>query len=183
MFANNDIVYRVNAADKICFTNKQYDEFAAANEGNAALTAAVLHRPIWDFISDPTTRHLYEKVIERVRDDRSIRFSFRCDSPACRRKLELTVVSVEDGGVEFRTRTISEETRATQALLQHRAGPSESLLRMCAWCNAIEVDGVWVEVEEAARRLRLFEHSYLPTLTHGMCEPCFMRIKKTLSNA
>jgi len=183
MPADTDIIYRVNAADQICFTNSQYDEFAVANDGDAAHSATVLNRPLWDFIGDPTTRHLYQQVIERVREGRSIRFSFRCDSPTCRRQSELTVVPVEGGCVEFRTHTISEEERPTPTLLQHHAGSSGQLLRMCAWCNLVEANGAWVEIEEAARRLQLFEHSRLPAITHGICEPCFVKMNRSLADA
>jgi hypothetical protein len=40
------------------------------------------------------------------------------------------------------------------------------------WCDRFEVDGEWVEVEEAARRLELFNRSELPTLSHGICPDC-----------
>ncbi len=43
---------------------------------------------------------------------------------------------------------------------------------MCGWCDRFEVDGEWVEVEEAARRLELFNRPELPALSHGICPDC-----------
>ncbi len=182
MPADTDIIYRVNAADEICFTNRQYDEFAKANDGGAALSTAVLHRSLWDFITEPRTRQLYREVLRRVRSGRSIQFTFRCDSPACRRLLEMVVVAAEDQCVEFRTSIVSQESRPPQTVLQHRARSSGDLLRICAWCNAVDLDGKWVELEEVAIRLRLFEHACLPELTHGICEACFAKMQGTLSD-
>ena len=48
---------------------------------------------------------------------------------------------------------------------------------MCGWCDRFLVDGEWVEVEEAARRLELFhgcselpalESRHLPRLQRAM---------------
>ncbi len=50
---------------------------------------------------------------------------------------------------------------------------TEALLRMCAWCKRIAADGDWLEVEEAGGRLRLFDRPAVPTITHGICDPCF----------
>ena len=181
MPAGTDIIYRVNAADEISFTNRQYDEFARENDGEKALSTAVLHCSLWSFITEPTTQNLYREVLRRVRDGRSIQFTFRCDSPACRRLMEMIVVSTDAEGVEFRTRALLEESRHPQTVLQHHARSSGEFLRMCAWCNAMNADGDWVEVEEAALRLRLFEYSCLPTVTHGICDACFTKMKRTLS--
>jgi hypothetical protein len=43
---------------------------------------------------------------------------------------------------------------------------------MCGWCDRFEVEGEWVEVEEAARRLELFDRPELPALNHGICPDC-----------
>jgi hypothetical protein len=45
-------------------------------------------------------------------------------------------------------------------------------LPMCAWCDRFLVEGEWVEVEEAAKRLKLFRRSRMPELDHGICPEC-----------
>ena len=53
-----------------------------------------------------------------------------------------------------------------------RARDNDDFLPMCAWCDRFLVDGEWVEVEEAAKRLELFRRSELPALDHGICPQC-----------
>jgi hypothetical protein len=75
--------------------------------------------------------------------------------------------------VLFSARLRSEEERdASQPLLDPDAPRGGGTLLMCGWCDRFEVDGEWVEVEEAARRLGLFERSEMPRLSHGICPEC-----------
>ncbi|MFN0171893.1 MAG: hypothetical protein ACKV22_36225 [Bryobacteraceae bacterium] len=177
------IIYRVNDQDKIVFVNAKWDQLAAANAGEAVTASQVLQRRLWDFISDSTTRELYRQVLLRIRDGRSLRFTFRCDSPSCRRLLEMDVHSREDGTVEFRTRTVSEESRQPLVLQESGAAGSGELLRMCGWCKKVFFDGTWTEVEDAVDQLRLFHRTFLPSITHGICEGCYQEMIKTLANA
>jgi hypothetical protein len=55
---------RLNDWDEIVFVNEAWGPFPIAN-GNARLdTAEVLGRPLWEFISDPTTRQLYRDILK-----------------------------------------------------------------------------------------------------------------------
>jgi hypothetical protein len=75
--------------------------------------------------------------------------------------------------VLFAARLRSEESRdLSQPLLDPEAPRGEETLTMCGWCDRFEVDGEWVEVEEAAKRLELFSRPELPTLSHGICPDC-----------
>src|SRR3954451_19061876 len=46
------------------------------------------------------------------------------------------------------------------------AGRPVMLLRACAWCERIHVDGRWLEATAAIRHLRAYEWSEPPTFTH-----------------
>jgi hypothetical protein len=173
MESTGDIIYRVNSRDEIVFTNEEWDRFALANGGGKVTSANILHRSLWDFIFDPTTRQLYHDILTQIRNNRVIGFRFRCDSPGCRRLMEMRIFPAEGATVEFRIRTLSIEHRQHQPLLESQAVHSEKFLRMCSWCKKINVEGTWMEVEEAVRHLRLFESTSLPMLTHGVCETCY----------
>ncbi len=184
MADKGEIIYRVNDQDEIVYVNEQWDRFAVANAGEAAASSQVLHRPLWDFISDLTTRELYRQVLKRIRDSSSVRFTFRCDSPNCRRMLEMDVRLWEDGTVQFHTRTIWEERRQPPDFPETgAAGNGDELLRVCAWCKKVFVNGAWVEVEDAVVQLRLFHHEFQPLITHGICERCYEEMSKTLAEA
>lgn len=175
------VLYRLNDRDEIVFVNAAWTRFAAENGGDRVAASGVIGRSLWEFVADPTTRHLYREVLARVRAGRAMRFTFRCDSPACRRLMEMEVARVPGGETEFRARTLSEETRPAQPLLETGGHRSGELVRMCSWCQRVEVRGVWLEVEEAAARLGLFELPVLPRLTHGICEPCYARMAEMLA--
>ncbi len=88
--------------------------------------------------------------------------------------MKIRIVARPGGRVVlFSARMRSEEARDLPQLLLDPAMPrSDEVLEMCGWCDRFEVDGEWVEVEEAARRLELFNRSELPALSHGICPDC-----------
>jgi hypothetical protein len=180
MSGGGEIIYRVNDLDEIGYVNEAYDAFASANDAGHIASAGVLHHPVWEFIADLSTRHIYRELLQRVRAGRPVRFQFRCDSPTCRRLMEMNVRRGETGAVEFRARALSEEARPYQALLDSHIERSGELLRACGWCKKIFVAGEWLEIEEAVQRLRLFERPAVPPLTHGICEECYKKMMAAL---
>lgn len=75
--------------------------------------------------------------------------------------------------VLFSARVRAEEMRDfPQRLLDPAAPRGSETLAMCGWCDRFEVEGEWVEVEEAVRRLELFRRPELPALDHRICPDC-----------
>ena len=184
MTTNNSLlIYRINHRDEIVFVNDEWDSFAVANAGEAVTSAQVLQRPIWSFISDQTTRELYRQMLTRVRGGSSLQFSFRCDSPTCRRLLEMKVNPLEKGAVEFVTRTLWAEERPAPALLEPGAARSDAWLRMCSWCEKVWSGEAWAEIEDAIADSRLFEQPLMPSMTHAICELCRHKMMDTLGKA
>ena len=177
---NRDILYRVNERDEISFVNDEWDRFAAGNDGEHLKSSHVLCRPLWDFVGDFSTGAIYRDLLARVRAGHNARFNFRCDSPTCTRVMEMDVVPGPDGAVEFRTRPLIERPREAQLLLDPRVPRSNRVLLGCSWCKRFDIDGDWLEVEEAVARLRLFERSPLPLVTHGVCESCLAELMRVL---
>lgn len=178
-----DIRYTLNEHDHIVAVNDEWDAFAAAN-GAAHLTAGqVLGRSIWDFVTDNTTRLLYRDVLARVRRNRAIRFTFRCDAPDCRRQLEMEVSADPSGRTSFCVRTLAEEPRPTQPLLDVAHPRNSQWLRVCGWCKKVDLRGRWVEVEEAVEALGLFNQADLPQVTHGICDDCYVKMAAAIDAA
>jgi hypothetical protein len=46
------------------------------------------------------------------------------------------------------------------------------VIEMCGWCDRFRVGEDWVEVEEAAARLKLLQRSNPPAISHGICPDC-----------
>jgi len=177
--------YAIDADDKICFVDEAWGRFAQANDGSELAQPAIIGQALWNHISDETTRKLYQQIVARVRKGQVARFRLRCDGPKFRRLLEMTIRPALNGSVEFETGIVQIDDRAPLALLSRDTPRSSDLLRVCAWCTRVDVSAGandWVEVEEAADRLRLFELEKAPQLTHGICEVCLESMTKTIEN-
>lgn len=181
MAEQDELTYRLNRQDEIISVNEAWDRFALANDAPELAAGRVLGRSLWEFIADVNTQQVYRDLLARVRTGRSVRFPFRCDAPYERRFLEMQIRPLEDGQVEFRTKTLAIERRPAVALLERPTGAAEGLLRMCSWCKKVYADGAWVEVEEGIARLRLFERPVVPMITHGMCDHCAAKMAEILA--
>lgn len=181
MSEDADIVYRLNSQDEFIYLNEGWVNFAVANDASGLLPERVLGRPLWDFIIDETTIQLYREILDQVHAGRSVKFNFRCDAPEYRRHMEMIITRRDGSNVQFETRTVREEERPRQELLDWRAPRVSDLLRICGWCKRVDVgEGRWGEVEEAVTAFRLFERQLLPMLTHGMCEACFKSVSEEI---
>jgi len=58
------VVYRIDAADIIEDVNDAWARFAIENDA-PSLATEVIGRSIWDYISGPEVRHIYESVFKR----------------------------------------------------------------------------------------------------------------------
>lgn len=65
-----DLLYRLNAHDQISSVSEEWLSFAEANEGRSLLPPDILGRPLWDFIADHDTQHIYDALHQRVRTRR-----------------------------------------------------------------------------------------------------------------
>lgn len=179
----SNIRYAIDADDNLCFVDDAWGLFADANDGAHLTRATMLGKSLWECITDDTTRTLYQQIVARVRQGHLAQFTLRCDGPSCRRLLEMTITAAANGVVEFETRTVSAEDRAPVALLSRRTTRSSELLRMCAWCNQVNIGATtdeWVEVEDAMERLQCFEHGSVPQVTHGICGQCLEGMMATI---
>ena len=173
-----EFVHRVDRNGRIRFVNDAWLAFAAENSWHTS-ASEVLSSPLMEYISDPETQHIYRLLMERVRKKGDqVRFRYRCDSPDCRRLLEMRIHhdrALEQ--VEFRSRVLHAERRDPVTLLDFGlAGRTDSLLTVCSWCKAVEIDHAWVEVEQAVQRLGLLAAQALPQISHGICPTCSERM-------
>lgn len=169
-----EFIYRVDPEDSIVFANANWYDFACENGEAALIPGVVVGSPLWSFICNSETRHLYEILLKKIRNTgRSVKVPYRCDSPDCRRFMELRIARLANQEVEFRSRILRLELRVPVRLLEGNVERTEELLIMCSWCKKVAVpDKGWVEVEEAVNVLRLFDKPRLPRISHGICDPC-----------
>lgn len=165
--------YAIDENDHLIRVDEGYYSFAEENGWEEATTS--LGRSLWDYVAGHEMVKLQRLLVRRVRDEAGdVELPFRCDGPEVRREMNIRIVARPGGRVVlFSARMRSEEARdLPQRLLDPAAPRSDEVLEMCGWCDRFEVDGEWVEVEEAARRLELFSRPELPLLSHGICPDC-----------
>ena len=164
--------YAVDDQDHLIKVDEGYYRFAEENGWDCA--GSSLGRSLWDFVAGHEMKKLQRLLLRRIREEvRDIELPFRCDGPDVRREMDIRIVAHSSGRVVmFSARLRSEEPREAQPMLDPEVPRNANTLEMCGWCDRFEVDGEWVEVEEAARRLELFRRRELPAISHGICPRC-----------
>ena len=166
-------IHTVDAAGNIVAVNGEWVEFARENGAPELVREAVVGRAIWEFMEGRETRHISRLLLDKVRSTgKSLTIPYRCDSPDLRRFMEMELVPVDGGAVEFRSRLLDVERRDPVLLLDPHAGRGDEFLTICSWCRRARVASEWVELDEAVKMLDLFSSAAPAQLTHGICQDC-----------
>ncbi len=176
------LVYRIDAGDRLTYVSPEWMEEAQSWPSARLAPGEVIGRSLWECLCDAAVREIYAALIVRVRDGRTVKFTYRCDTPDRRRLYQLRISLVGSQEVEFVSKLQKEEARPVVALLDP-AHPRERdrTLPMCSWCHrvALPVD-FWVPIEDAAQVGGLMEANPLPRLLPGACPECRSAFEKKL---
>lgn len=165
--------YAIDQDDYLVKVDEGYHCFAGENGWDRSRES--LGRSLWDFVAGQELAKLQRMLLRRIRGEiRQVELPFRCDGPEVRREMDIKIAAGASGSVVlFSAWMRSEERRPQfQPLLSAEAPRSEETLTMCGWCDRFLVGEEWVEVEEAAARLGLFQRPELPQISHGICPDC-----------
>jgi hypothetical protein len=165
--------YAIDQDDHLVKVDEGYHRFARENGWERS--GESLGRSLWDFVAGDELKKLQRMLLRRIRGEvRQVELPVRCDGPDVRREMEIKIAAGSAGRVVlFSARMRSEEQRPQpQPLLSPDATRGEETLTMCGWCDRFLVGEEWVEVEEAAARLGLFQLTELPQISHGICPDC-----------
>jgi hypothetical protein len=175
-------IWIIDAADKIVHVNDDWLAFAGENTAPQLTASLVLNQPIWRFIQGKETSYLYQQIFSRVRDGMSpVQFPFRCDSPDCRRFLEMDLSLLPGDAIRLISHIVREEWREPVGILDASRDRSGEFLKICSWCKKILIPGRgWGEIEAAIEPLELFGHHSMPQLTHTICDSCYIAVKLEL---
>jgi hypothetical protein len=182
-FDNRSFIWIIDDADKIVHVNDDWLAFARENGAPQLSASVVLEAPIWRFIQGQETVYLYQQIFGRLRAGKSpIKFPFRCDSPDCRRFMEMKLSLLSGTAIQFLARLLRQEFRQPLDLLNPSGDRSEEFLKICSWCKKIYIpDHGWGEVEAAIGPLDLFGRHPMPRMTHTICESCYDVIRQELN--
>jgi hypothetical protein len=165
--------YAIDQQDHLIKVDEGFYGFAEENGWDDAGTC--LGRPLWSFVAGEDLRKVQRLLLRRIRDEvGDVELPFRCDGPEVRREMEIRIKAGRGGRAVLFSATVraEEERDEPQPLLDPAVPRGPETLAMCGWCDRFEVEGEWVEVEEAVRRLELFDRPELPSLSHGICPDC-----------
>lgn len=172
--------YTVDARDRITSVTQAFEDFAQENAA-PELPGRVVGSCLWDHIADGASRHLYRLLFTRVRSTgRTTRVPIRCDTPSLRRDMELEIRAGRDGGLVVTSRVTRQQARAAIPLLDTLQPRSRHQVRMCSWCKAVHVGGTWHALEDALALSSILRRIPVPSVTHGICEPCMARVEAEL---
>lgn len=170
--------YTVDEDNVLEWVSTQWLTFAAENQARGLQPELILGHSLWEYVSGAETRHLYERLFDRVRELQApVSVPFRCDAPELRRFMRLTIEPAEDCSLRIVVQLVREEERERVALLDVGVGRDEAFLSMCSWCRRVlAAPDQWEEVEIAIQLLGLFERDSLPEISHGVCPDCYARV-------
>ncbi len=173
------IEYRIDEHDRVVYVGGDWTAFALANHGHALTPERVLGESIWSFIAGDEIAELYRQLFDRLRrSGGEAQFPFRCDAPHERRLLDMFIRSHAGGSLSLETVAREVVLRPRLSVFDVDSPRSQDLVRICAWCVRV-YDGVsaWIEIEQAARVLELFQRDVPPQVTHGVCPECLAMIE------
>jgi len=167
-------VYELDQQLRLRAAGSGWNEFALENGASDLVWPRPLGHPLLMYLSDATTVQLYELLFARVtREQRPITFPIRCDGPTRRRHLSLTMTTAPAAGYVISTTLLHSEPRSPIAFLDRTVERRGRIpVAVCGWCGRLNVDGQWVEVEQALLSQRLFDRLHPPPLTNTICNAC-----------
>jgi hypothetical protein len=180
---HRSFIWIINDADKLVFVNDAWLAFAGENTAPQLTASLVLDQPIWRFIQGQETSYLYKQIFRRVRAGKSpVKFPFRCDSPDCRRFMEMQLSLLPGNAIQFMAQILRQEWRQSLDFLDTSRDIPREFLKICSWCKKINIPGRgWEEITAAIVALDLFGRHPMPRMTHTICDACHSAIRLELN--
>ena len=166
--------YAIDRQDVITSVCPLWLAFARENGASQLTCEAVVGRSLWEFIDGTETKHFYQLLLQRVRQNNaSTIIPFRCDSPTLRRYMRLELIPDPDGSVYL----IGVLERVEQTVPFHLLEPnfprSAQMLTLCSCCKRFLVESCgWLELGDVAGRLNLLNKQLAPKLRNSICPDC-----------
>jgi hypothetical protein len=144
-----EVVYTLDAEDRIVSCGGAWNEFARENGGRTCLAPQVVGHKLWRFITGEPTRMFLAVVLSaaRVRGAPS-EHDYRCDSPTFRRQLRMRLVPEAKGSVRLEHRAVRVEPllRRVELEMSGRTAPGgKPLVVRCSMCNRLKSERGWLE--------------------------------------
>ncbi len=177
--------YCVDENDVVTSVDQWWLAFAQENNASGLTESNILGRSLWDFISDDPTRTLYREIHAHVRSTGSpISIPLRCDSPTLQRFMELTISTPRDRQLLYECALIRAVPQRRLAVLDPEQKRSVGFLIMCSFCKRCLIEpAAWLELENIALKLRLYDGQTVPELIFTVCPTCEDTARRRVSQS
>ena len=123
--------YEVDGEDRIVALNADWDTQAQRNDGGPGCSAAaIIGRPLMDFMAGDATRMFMRSALQAVRlMGQTRKLPYRCDSPSERRRFEMVLSPLPNHGVRIEHVLVEQSPRLPGLQRLARAGHMAA-----GWC-------------------------------------------------
>ena len=172
--------YCLDKADVIVSVDYWWLAFAQENNAPELIEPAVVGKTVWEFISDEPTRTLYKEIHAHVRSSgNTVIVPFRCDSPTLQRYMQLSIGNHQEGQLLCESSLIRAVPQRRLAVLDSREKRSNDVLTMCSFCKRSLIEpSAWLEMEDIALKLRMYEAQTVPELRYTVCPECANQLQQ-----
>lgn len=168
--------FRVDGTDRILEVGGTWDEFARSNSGERAVAVRVIGTHLLDHVSGDVSRMYVRTVFEGVRIlGRQVSRNYRCDSPATKRFMEMTVTPEAAGGLLVEHRLLRAENLVRpMGFVPGIPGRPGSRVR-CSMCNRLKVGSDWREIDQPNEDAAIAGPI---AVVYGVCSSCLAGIRQ-----
>jgi hypothetical protein len=178
-----DIEYVIDNNDKVISVNDAWDAFALCNDAPGLLSECVIGRDWREFVQGDATRMYMEAILTATRClGMRVSQSYRCDSPREKRYVQLTVELLADHHVLFHHHTtqVFEQKYVVNYVVPTLPVVAHKKVKRCSMCNRIELQGSWLETEQAVESGFLKAGAEVPVF-YGICPDCHNKVKRIIA--
>jgi hypothetical protein len=162
-------VHRIDADERLCFVDAGFRRAAVA-AGMDDLPDRVLGTPLFSHLTGEPTKQWYRYLLDHVARYGAASFEFYCDTPTLIRRQQMDIRRLDDGSVEFAARTLSTSPRLPAPVLDWATPRSHKRILMCSWCLRVSSVIGWLDVDQAAHVLQVFEEAIPPSIDYTICD-------------
>jgi hypothetical protein len=172
-------VHRIDANRRLCYVDAGFRQAALA-AGVGDLPDRVLGTLLFSHLAGQPTKEWYRRLLDHVAGQGTASFEFHCDTPTFVRLQRMNICLLENGSMEFTVATLSTAPRPAARVLDWSMARSPRHILMCTWCLRVSSVIGWIDVEQAAQVLQVFQEAIPPTIDYTICDEDQQRLEEIL---
>jgi hypothetical protein len=172
-------VHRIDADRRLCYVDAGFRQAALA-AGVGDLPDRVLGTSLFSHLAGQPTKEWYQHLLDHVAEQETASFEFHCDTPTLVRLQRMDIRLLEGGSMEFTAVTLSTAPRPAARILDRSMARSPRRVLMCSWCLRVSSVIGWIDVEQAAKVLQVFQEAIPPTIDYTICDEDQQQLEKVI---